>query len=192
MIARIRGEHDTRAGRWPPRNASQADTPPQTPTESLGEPEPEPPTSDGQRLTQPRARPRPVARALRLLAMVGIGYIATTWCLQQLSQPPAAPRLPATPRAWLDAYEAAAIDKPSRVCSQLFTPALATLYAHAAHRSCTRYFKRITSSSVTIRRILREGGTAVLELRQTLNHAAWAVVLNRESTGWQAVDLLSS
>ena len=85
--------------------------------------------------------------------MVGIGYLATTWCLQQISQPPAA-RLPATPRAWLDAYEAAAIDQPSRVCSRLFTPALAAVYAHAAHTSCARYFKRVTSSSVTIRRIL--------------------------------------
>jgi len=192
MIARIRGEHDNRAGHWRPRNATQAETPHQAHPEALGAREPEPSTSDGQHLTRPRTRPRPVARAVRLLAMVGIGYIATTWCLQQLSQPPAAPRLPATPRAWLDAYEAAAIDKPSRVCSRLFTPALAAVYAHAAHSSCTRYFKRITSSSVTIRRILREGGTAVLELRQTLSHAAWAVVLNRQSTGWQAVDLLPS
>jgi len=124
--------------------------------------------------------------------MVGIGYLATTWCLQQLSQPAAAARLPATPRAWLDAYEAAAIDKPSRVCSRLFTPELATIYAHAAHSSCTRYFKRIMSSSVTIRRIVREGGTAVLELHQTLSHASWAVILNHQSTGWQAVDLLPS
>jgi hypothetical protein len=68
----------------------------------------------------------------------------------------------------------------------------AAVYAHAARSTCTRYFKRITSSSVTVRRILREGGTAVLELRQTLSHAGWAVVLNHLSTGWQAVDLLPS
>ena len=190
MIARIRGEHDTRAARWRPRNASLAGTPPQATTDGLGAREPEPLTSDGQHLTQHRSRRRPVARAVRLLAMVGIGYLATTWCLQQISQPRAAGRLPATPRAWLDAYEAAAIDKPSRVCSRLFTPALAAVYAHAAHSSCSRYFDRITSSSVTIRRILREGGTAVLELRQTLSHTGWAVVLNHQSTGWQAVDLL--
>lgn len=189
MIARIRGEHDTRAARWRPRNASLAETPPQATTDGLDAREPEPPTSEGQHVTQHRSRRRPVARAVRLLAMVGIGYLATTWCLQQISQPPAA-RLPATPRAWLDAYEAAAIDQPSRVCSRLFTPALAAVYAHAAHTSCARYFKRVTSSSVTIRRILREGGTAVLELRQTLSHAAWTVVLNHQSTGWQAVDLL--
>ena len=101
-------------------------------------------------------------------------------------------RLPATPRTWLDAYESAAIDNPSRVCSQLFAPELAGLYARAAHGSCTRYFERIMSSSVTVRRIVRHGPTAVLELRQTLNRANWAVVLTRRGTGWQAVDLLGA
>ena len=95
-------------------------------------------------------------------------------------------RLPATPRTWLDAYESAAIDSPSRVCSQLFAPELAGLYARAAHGSCTRYFERMTSSSVTVRRIVRHGPTAVLELRQTLNRASWAVVLTRRGTGWRA------
>jgi len=78
----------------------------------------------------------------------------------------AVPRLPATPRTWLDAYEAAAIDKPSRVCLQLVAPDLASIYARAAHGSCSRYFERMTSSSVTVRRIARHGPTAVLELRQ--------------------------
>jgi hypothetical protein len=62
-----------------------------------------------------------------------------------LSAGPPAAQLPATPRAWLDAYEAAAIDNPSRVCSELFAPQLAQAYGRALHASCASYFERITS-----------------------------------------------
>jgi hypothetical protein len=56
--------------------------------------------------------------------------------------------------------------------------------------SCTSYFERITSFSVVVRRVLRDGDTAVLELRQTVQPRDWAVVLSRRAGGWQAVDLL--
>ncbi|MGA2015254.1 MAG: hypothetical protein ABSH51_32655 [Solirubrobacteraceae bacterium] len=46
------------------------------------------------------------------------------------------------------------------------------------------------SSSVTVRRIFTDGATAVLELRQTIDVADWAVVLDHRTGGWQAVDLL--
>jgi hypothetical protein len=59
------------------------------------------------------------------------------------------------------------------------------------HGSCNRYFQRITSFSVTVRRVLQDGGTAVLELRQTIRPENWAVVLSRRPGGWQAVDLLT-
>lgn len=131
MIAGIRGEHDNRAGHWRPGNALQVGTPLQAHREALGAREPEAPTFAVQQLRRPRARRPVVAHSVRLLAMVGIGYLTITWCLQQLSQPPATAWLPATPRVWLDAYEAAAIDKPSRVCSRLFTPELAGVYADA-------------------------------------------------------------
>ena len=103
---------------------------------------------------------------------------------------PARLRLPASPRAWLDAYEAAAIDNPSRVCSELFAPQLAEAYGRAMRGSCTSYFERITSFSVVVRRVLQDGDTAVLELRQTVRPRDWAVVLSRQPDGWQAVDLL--
>jgi hypothetical protein len=99
--------------------------------------------------------------------------------------------LPATPRAWLDAYEAAAVDNPAQVCSQLFSPQLARAYGRAVHGSCRGYFRRITSFSVVVRRVLRDDQTAVLELRQTVRPRDWAVVLSRRGSGWQAVDLLS-
>jgi len=118
---------------------------------------------------------------------LSIGGLAA---VRGLSSSPARLELPATPRAWLDAYEAAAIDNPSRVCSELFASPLAKAYGNALHGSCTSYFKQITSFSVVVDRVLQDGDTAVLELRQTVRSRDWAVVLNRGPGGWRAVDLL--
>jgi hypothetical protein len=126
-----------------------------------------------------------------LLAVTTAGSLAASLYRAEFPPAPAPAGLPATPRAWLDAYEAAAVDNPGRVCSQLFAPALALAYAHAIHRSCTSYFRRITSFSVVVRRVLTAGDTAVLELRQTVRPEDWAVVLDRQRDGWQAVDLLT-
>ena len=97
--------------------------------------------------------------------------------------------LPATPRAWLDAYDAAAVDSPARVCSQLFSAELAGVYARAAHGSCERYFSNVYSRSLKILGVSRAGATAVLDLRETAGHVEWAVVLDRGSSGWRAVAL---
>ena len=97
--------------------------------------------------------------------------------------------MPATPGAWLDGYEAAALADPSRVCSELFAPALARGYGSAVRGTCDAYFARITSFSVVVRRVLRDGGTAVLELHQTVQPHDSSVVLSRRPGGWQAVDL---
>jgi hypothetical protein len=121
-------------------------------------------------------------------AALAVGCVATAGWLSVGAAPA---QLPATPRAWLDAYEAAAIDNPSRVCSELFAPQLAQAYGRALHASCASYFERITSYSVVVRHIFQDGGTAVLELRQTVRPQDWAVVLSRQPTGWQAVDLLA-
>ncbi|MGH2869076.1 MAG: hypothetical protein ACRDNK_16140 [Solirubrobacteraceae bacterium] len=119
------------------------------------------------------------------------GCLAASWSIAKLSSGPAQPGLPGTPRAWLDAYEAAAIDNPQQVCTQLFAPQLAQTYGNAIHGSCDSYFQRITSFSVSVRRVLQDGDTAVLELRQTIRPENWAVVLGRRRGGWQAVDLLT-
>jgi hypothetical protein len=134
---------------------------------------------------------RRVARWLVAAAAIAGAYVATSWGLAEFAGAPAQPRLPVTPGAWLDAYEAAAIDNPARVCSELFAPQLAEAYAKAVHGSCISYFRQITSFSVVVRRVLQDGDTAVLELRQTVRPRDWAVVLNRRGTGWQAVDLLT-
>ena len=142
------------------------------------------PTPSRERIARRRA-----ARWLVALVVVGsAGWLAASWSLATPVQVPR--RLPATPRAWLDAYEAAAIDNPSRVCSELFSPELAQAYGKAVGGSCASYFARITSFSVVVRRVLRDGETAVLELRQTVRPRDWAVVLSLRAGGWRAVDLL--
>ena len=172
MIARIRGEHDRRWERWRPSAARDLRVPADRP--------------------HPHRPPKSVSRrhAVALLiagAAVAVGGVAAAG---ELASAPARLQLPATPRAWLDAYEAAAIDNPSRVCSELFAPQLAVAYGKAMRASCTSYFERITSFSVVVRRVLQDGDTAVLELRQTVQPRDWAVVLSRRPGGWRAVDLL--
>ena len=99
-------------------------------------------------------------------------------------------RLPATPMAWVDQYEAAAVDNPARVCTVLFSSQLAGSYARLARGSCSRFFGRVTSSTVRVRRVMREGSTASVELYEPIDRTRWAVVLTRRARGWQAVDLL--
>lgn len=176
MIARTRGEHDTRWGRWRAGVTREARAAP----------------APGMPRRQRQAGALPWRRSLwtflaaaATIAVVGIGV--ARW----LSSGPAQAQLPATPRAWLDAYEAAAIDNPSDVCSELFAPQLARVYGKALHSSCMSYFARITSFSVVVRQVVTDGSTAVLELHQTVRPRDWAVVLSRRSDGWRAVDLLA-
>lgn len=98
--------------------------------------------------------------------------------------------LPDTPRHWVDAYEAAVIDNPHRVCTELLSPQLAAAYAAAAHGSCNSYFAQIKSTSLRTRRILEGGSAAVVELHQTIEDTNWNVMLKRHGDGWQAVDLV--
>ena len=175
MIARVRGEHDTGWGRWRP--AADRDV--------GAAPGPEVPRSQRERKALPWRRAS--LASLAAGAAIAVGYVFVGGGVT----PDRAPaELPATPRAWLDAYEAAAIDNPSEVCSELFAPELAHAYAKVLHSSCTSYFERITSFSVVVRRVVRDGSTALLELHQTVRPRDWAVVLSRRPGGWQAVDLL--
>jgi hypothetical protein len=190
MIARIRGEHNAHWGRWRP-SASRENTAPGRQRVAAAKDELAAREADS-RPRGTRSRQRRVGRWLVGLAVAMIaGYLAVSWSVAKLSPSPTPPRLPATPRAWLDAYEAAAIDNPARVCSELFAPQLAQAYGNAVHGSCDSYFGQITSFSVAVRRVLQDGGTAVLELRQTIRPRDWAVVLDRRRNGWQAVDLLT-
>ena len=194
MIARLRGEHHEHWARWRPTPAR----PPSPAAESVEAYEDDAFLEDPGALAVGAGRPgrrrlarvivvcflglrlaRTLTRWLLALAAVSVAYVAISWVVRQYTPHP--PALPGSPQAWLNAYEAAAIDNPSEVCSQLFSPQLAASYAHQAHESCRRYFARMTSSSLTVRRVLEQDRTAVLELRQTLDHRNWAVVLDHRS-----------
>jgi len=203
MIARLRGEHQDHWARWRPSparafSAAEEVVDEHDDPEVLDDPEPTPVVAKRSAWGH-LARvvvlcfvclrvARALMRWLVLLVVISIAYVAISWVVHQLTPQPV--RLPASPRAWLSAYEAAALDNPPQVCSQLLSPQLAAAYAHAAHESCRARFGRVTSSSVTVRRVLEQGSTAVLELRQTVEHREWWVVLDHHDGGWQAVDVL--
>jgi hypothetical protein len=124
-----------------------------------------------------------------LVAMVSVAAVGGAAGLV-LSGSDGGVRLPATPMAWVDQYETAAVDNPARVCTVLFSSQLARSYARLARGSCSRFFGRVTSSTVRVRRVMREGSTVAVELYQPIDRTRWAVVLTRRARGWQAVDLL--
>lgn len=204
MIARLRGEQHERWARWRPTPAgpvSFAEEPVEIydDDEVVDDPAAPAPSARGRSTCGRLARlvvvcflglrlARALMRWALVLVLLSLFYVAIRWVVREYTPQPAA--LPASPRAWLNAYEAASIDNPPEVCSQLLSSQLAASYSRMAHESCGRYFGRMTSSSVTVRRVLKQGSTAVLELRQTLNHRNWSVVLDQRNGGWQAVDLL--
>ena len=120
MIARIRGEHDAR-WRWRPSAAREAaDAPPrQTAT-----------VDDRQSGAKGLLRHRVLWWLLSVGVSIAVGCLAAIWLL---SPSPARPSCQRRREAWLDAYEAAAIDNPSHVCSELFAPQLAEAYGNAVH-----------------------------------------------------------
>jgi len=209
MTARRRGEHPGRR-MWQPRSPALAATKPvANATKSTPPPAP---AADVEHIAKQAAtaavaefaaaaathvtsaqatrRRRSRARTTLLMLAVAIGLFAVSTAQQVAGTGRDAAGLPATPGQWVDAYEAAAIDNPSRVCTQLLSPQLAAAYAAAAHSGCTTYFARIRSTSLRVRRVLQDGSTAVVELRQTIEKTDWNVVLDQRDTGWQAVDLV--
>jgi len=212
VISRHRGEHHAR-GLWHPRRgADTAPVPTTSPSEPTQPPEPSPAeltelarqaaadavaelaTAAATDLAGARTvrRRRSRARSTLLMLAVAIGLFAAA-AGQGGSAPAASDEsaLPASPRQWVDAYMAAAVDDPHRVCSQLLAPPLAAQFAAAAHASsCTGYFAHVRSTSLQVRRVLHDGGTAVVELHQTVEKTDWNVVLDHHGDGWRAIDLV--
>jgi len=137
-------------------------------------------------------RRRSRARSTLLMLAVAIGLFAVS--IGQSDSAPAGSgesALPTTPRRWVDAYMAAAVDDPHRVCSQLLAPQLAAQFATATHgSSCTSYFTRVRSTSLQVRRIFEDEGAAVVELHQTIEKTEWNVVLDHHGGDWRAIDLI--
>jgi hypothetical protein len=101
--------------------------------------------------------------------------------------------LPATPQRWVERWTAASLDNPSRVCEQLFTPALAVAFRADTGRSCLAYYSDVTSRSFRIRHVLQDGPTAAVEAQQVGEGRKWGyftMVLSHVHGGWQAVDIV--
>lgn len=194
MIARHRGEHHQR-GVWQPHRGDSRAEPAATPSENTqaarhnaAEAALETTSAAPAELAVKRPRTRHCAwgKTLALLLAGMAGFAAH----QIIIGKPRPTTLAATPKQWVSAYEAAAIDNPQRVCTKLFAPQLTAAYAGAAHRGCTSYFTRIKATSVRVRQILQDGATAIVELHQTIEGTNWDVVLARHYNGWRAIDII--
>jgi hypothetical protein len=193
MIGRHRGEHHTQ-GIWQPRRTDSNDRSPSPgATAAVAQRSAAATVKDlihgaaGDLIATRRSRTRHKYLKLALMLVIAAAIIAGRTMLTT-GHPVAS--LPGTPPQWLDAYEAAAIDNPGRVCTQLFAPQLAAAYPAKAHMSCREYFARITSTSLRIKRILQDRDTAVLELHQTIERTDWSVILQHHDDGWRAIDLI--
>jgi hypothetical protein len=136
----------------------------------------------------------PAARRHRLrlgkLALMVLG-VAAAIAFRQLERPPAASYpLPSTPQEWVHQFAAAVLQDPHDVCARLFSPQLASAYAAGRRTNCTKFLTHATDTPFGIRRILRAGATAVVELRQAITGGYWDVVLSRDGNGWRALDLV--
>jgi hypothetical protein len=185
MIARRRGEGMRTHSRWRPPAATPAGgqmAPPLPPA---------PPLAEDLSEDTPTAPGRHRLPILLLLTMLVVaGAIAREG---HRGSAAASPQLPATPRAWVQAWTAAALENPGRVCHRLFAPALTAAYATDTGHSCVQYYRSVTSASFRVRHILQAGGTAAVEAHQVTAPRTWGyftILLSHVQRGWQAVDLV--
>jgi hypothetical protein len=191
MSTRARGEHD-----WPRTTAWRPLRP------AVSHPEPSIPPSDSEFCPEQGdevdgTHPQHSSHTRRV--WLAIAVIAAAAIAISSSSSPGRPgplatgaASAATPRAWFDAYMAAAVDDPAGVCHILFGPELAASYRHSAAGSCESYFADVQDSAVRIEQIVQSGGTAVIELRQArAPRYRWNAVLARHGGGWRAVVLVA-
>ncbi len=100
------------------------------------------------------------------------------------------PPLPATPIAWLDAFSGGVSRDSGDVCSRLLSPAFRSVFEREIHRSCSSYYAHAQVLSIRVLRILRLGATAAIEIRYFPRGGYSTFVLNRRTTGWQAVAIV--
>ena len=150
---------------------------------------------------QPAARPSADERRQRrnrihrawLLIPIAVFAITVGLALALTRSTGSRAQLPATPREWVNAWAAAAVDNPGRVCHTLYSPALAAVYTPATGRTCLAYFANTNSTSFRIRRVLVDGNAASVEARQTGQRPHWGyftMLLSHVADGWQAIDLV--
>lgn len=98
--------------------------------------------------------------------------------------------LPATPTGWLDAFSAGVARDSSDVCARLLSPEFRAAMERDAHKSCAEYYASAQVLSIRVLRILRLGATAAIEIRYFPRGGYSTFVLNRQTTGWQAVAIV--
>jgi hypothetical protein len=98
--------------------------------------------------------------------------------------------LPATPRAWLEAFSADVATGSGDVCARLLSPTYQSALERETHRSCARYYGNVQVLSVRILRILRSGSTAAVEIRYWPRGGYSTFVLDHQPGGWQAVAIV--
>lgn len=179
MSARARGDHDDRpAPRWRPL------PPPAAQRDAFAH-------REARRLITRQTRPRGAAgwMAVAMVVLICAGVAVSR--IRAMAPAPHAISSAPTPRAWFDAYLAAAVDNPRQVCRVLFAPELAASYQQDGHGTCLRYFDDVIDAPVRITRIVRSGATAVIDLSQRRPpQYQWSVVLNDAANRWQAVALI--
>lgn len=175
MIARHRGEERVHS-RWRPM-------PPAARAAESEEPQP----------VEPAASPRQGRRRGPLIGVVTVAAVAVIAGQHQGDRAASAPPLPSTPREWVEQWTAASLNDPGQVCERLFAPALASAFKSDAGRSCVGYYRKVTSASFRIRRILADGDAAAVEARQVgagRNWGYFTVLLSHVDAGWQAIDIV--
>jgi hypothetical protein len=99
--------------------------------------------------------------------------------------------LPASPRAWLDAFSADVATGSGDLCSQLLSPTFRAALEREVHRSCAAYYGNAQVLSVRVLRILRSGSTAAVEVRYWPRGGYSTFVLDRQDRGWRAVAIVA-
>ena len=180
MIARRRGDERIHT-RWGPGGSGTSRPSRTTQAES---------TADGHDgLGWPAARRRRSWWFLATLVLVATAVIASQLHLWRT----AGAGLPSTPQQWVEEWTAASMDNPSRVCRQLFAPALAAVFKVDTGRSCVSYYSDVNAKSFRIRHVLVDGNAAAVEIREVGMRPNWGYVtmlLSHLEGGWQAVDIV--
>ena len=163
MLARHRGDDRIHTG-WRPGGSATTRTSRTTQAERIGG------RRDG--LDRREARRR---RSWGLLATLVVIAVAVTLSQLHLRRTAGA-GLPSPPQQWVEQWTAASMDNPSRVCRQLFAPALAAVIKADSGRSCVTYYSDVNAKSFRIRHVLVDGNAAAVEVRELGTRPNWGYV----------------
>ena len=138
-----------------------------------------------------RARGRHASRAGWLAAFAALlAGLAIALVLLPVGSGSAGQTLPATPRAWLEAFSADVATGSGDVCSRLLSPTFRSELGREVHRSCASYYGNAQVLSLRVLRILESGATAAVEVRHWPRGGYSTFVLDHQAAGWLAVAIV--